>query len=51
MAYPEPIPELTGKQALEFLKRLGELRLSGSQRELYREAFAAFAAMNSEKSE
>ena len=51
MAYPEPIPELTGKQALEFLKRLGEFRLSGSQRELYREAFAAFAAMNSEKSE
>jgi len=43
MAFPEPIPELTGKRAAEFRERLKTFELSGSQREFYRQAFVAFA--------
>ncbi len=38
MAYPEPIPELRGRNAKEFLERLEQFRLSSSQKDLYRGA-------------
>jgi len=42
MAYPEPIPEIAERHAKEFLARLKAFRLSGSQRELFRDAFRVF---------
>ncbi len=38
MAYPEPIPEIKGAHAREFLKRLDDFRLTSSQKRLYRGA-------------
>ncbi len=35
MAYPEPIPELRGRHAKEFLDRLETLHLTSSQKKLY----------------
>lgn len=43
MAYPEPIPEIAERDAKEFLQRLKRFRLTGSQRELFRDAFRVFA--------
>jgi hypothetical protein len=36
MAYPEPIPEIRGKDAKEFLKRLENFSLTPAQKELYK---------------
>ncbi len=38
MAYPEPIPEIKGRHAKEFLERLEEFRLTFTQKKLYRGA-------------
>ena len=38
MAYPEPIPDLSAKDAKEFEKRLKEFKLSESQKKFYKEA-------------
>ncbi len=38
MAYPEPIPEITGAHARKFLKRLEEFELNSSQKRLFRSA-------------
>ena len=38
MAYPEPIPELRGRNAKEFIERFERFRLTSSQEEFYREA-------------
>ncbi len=38
MAYPEPIPQITGAHAKEFKKRLEEFRLTGGEQRLYRGA-------------
>ena len=38
VAYPEPIPEIRGAHAKEFLKRLDEFELTSSQKRLYRGA-------------
>lgn len=38
MAYPEPIPELKGKEAVEFAERLAKFKLSDEQKAFYREA-------------
>ncbi len=42
MAYPEPIPDLEGKDAKDFLKRLEAFKLTESQQELYRNARANY---------
>jgi hypothetical protein len=42
MAYPEPIPELKGKDAREFLKRLKNFKLTEEQKEFYRDALEKF---------
>lgn len=42
MAYPEPIPVLKSKDAKEFEKRLESFKLSGAQKEFYREALKTF---------
>ena len=49
LAYPEPIPEIADRDAREFLKRLKAFRLSGSQRELFRDAFRVFSRDRREK--
>lgn len=36
MAYPEPIPALTGRKAREFLERLKAFRLSSKQRKFFK---------------
>lgn len=38
MAYPEPIPELTGAQAKEFLERLEKFKLTPAQKKIFRGA-------------
>lgn len=38
MAYPEPIPELRGKNAREFLRRLESFELTSSQKRFLRGA-------------
>lgn len=38
MAYPEPIPEIKGRHAKEFLERLEKFHLTSSQKRLYRGA-------------
>jgi len=38
MAYPEPIPEIKGRNAREFIKRLENFQLSDEQKELCRGA-------------
>lgn len=48
MGFPEPIPELTGKKAIEFRERLKAFTLTGSQREFYRQAFMAFVQSSQE---
>ena len=44
MAYPEPIPVLKSKDAKEFEKRLQSFKLSGAQKEFYREAIERFGS-------
>ena len=44
MAYPEPIPVLKSKDAKEFEKRLESFKLSGAQKEFYREAIERFGS-------
>jgi len=43
MAYPEPIPELRGGHAREFLARLEAFRLTSSQKELFQGAREFYA--------
>jgi hypothetical protein len=38
VAYPEPIPVLKQKDAREFLKRLGQFKLTKEQAEFYKDA-------------
>lgn len=38
MAYPEPIPELKGRNAREFLRRLESFELTSSQKRFLRGA-------------
>ena len=42
MAYPEPTPEIKKKNSIEFRQRLDDFQLSDSQRQYFKEAFAAF---------
>ena len=42
MAYPDPIPVLKEKDAIEFLARLSTFELNTAQIEFYREARARF---------
>ncbi len=44
MAYPEPIPVLKSKEAKEFENRLDSFKLSGAQKELYRQAIERFGS-------
>jgi len=45
MAYPEPIPDLTGKQAKEFWKRLDNFKLTKKQKDFYKGARAYYLRM------
>jgi len=38
MAYPEPIPEIKGRDAKEFIKRLENFDLTEEQKEFYKDA-------------
>ena len=38
MAYPEPIPEIKGEHAKEFLRRLESFRLTPAQKKLFKGA-------------
>jgi len=38
MAFPEPVPVLTGEQAEEFARRLRDFKLTDEQKAFYREA-------------
>ncbi len=38
LAYPEPIPEITGHQAKEFLERLKKFKLTAAQKKVFRGA-------------
>lgn len=49
MAYPEPIPEITGPKAKEFLKRLAQFKLTAAQRKLYKGAQAFYNEKAPEK--
>jgi len=39
MGYPEPIPTLKGKAAIEFGERLDNFKLTDEQKKFYEEAF------------
>ena len=45
MAYPEPIPEIKGKNAKEFLGRLAKFKLTSTEKEVYRGARANYRKM------
>ena len=49
MAYPEPIPELRGPHAKEFLERLERLHLSASQRKLFAGARSLYLELKPEE--
>ena len=46
MAYPDPTPELKGKQILEFQKRLDNFKLSFEQKEFYKDAKWLYKKIN-----
>jgi len=49
MAYPEPIPELRGRHAKEFLERLERLHLTSAQRKLFAGARSLYSELKPEE--
>ena len=47
MAYPEPIPEIKGRNAREFIQRLENFELTEEQKELCRGASKFYKDVNS----
>jgi len=45
MTYPEPTPPLKGRDALEFLERLSNFRLTQKQQEFYKDARKMYLKM------
>ena len=46
MSYPEPIPPLKGRNAVEFLRRLESFRLSPEQKAFYKGARKLYLKMS-----
>ena len=50
MAYPDPTPELKGKKAVEFERRLENFKLSDAQKEFYKDARHLYKKVNENSS-
>jgi hypothetical protein len=50
MAYPDPTPEIRGKKAVEFEKRLENFKLSNTQKEFYKDAKRLYRKINENSS-
>jgi len=50
MAYPEPTPEIKGRRAKEFIKRLENFDLTDEQLALYKDSKEFYKKMKSKES-